>query len=100
MSIYKKLVALLVLCLVLSSVAMADILKIEGGDAAVVIMDNRPNRGMNQLQVLELYGEPALRNAAVGQPPISSWDYNSFSVFFEGEYVLHTVNHESRESAQ
>ncbi len=100
MSIYKKLVALLVLSLALNGVVLADILKIEGGDAAVVIMDNRPSRGMNQLQVLELYGEPALRNAPVGQPPISSWDYNNFSVFFEGEYVLHTVNHSSRQSAQ
>jgi hypothetical protein len=100
MSIFYKLVALLVPCLALNGVAMADILKIEGGDAAVVVMDNRPSRGMNQLQVLELYGEPALRNAPVGQPPISSWDYSNFSVFFEDEYVLHTVNHASRQEAQ
>lgn len=100
MSIYKKLVALLVLCLALNGFVMADILKIEGGDASVVIMDNRPSRGMNQLQVLELYGEPALRNDPVGQPPISSWDYSNYSVFFEGEYVLHTVNHATKQSAQ
>ena len=37
------------------------------------------------------YGEPAQKHAAVGQPPITRWDYPSFSVYFERDRVIHAV---------
>ena len=100
MSTYRKLLPLATLLIVFSMPAIADVLKMEGGEASVVIMDNRPSRGMTQSQVMELYGEPALKNPPVGEPPISSWDYTAFSVFFEGNYVLHTVNHTQKDQNQ
>jgi hypothetical protein len=52
---------------------------------------NCPGRGMTMKTVEEKFGAPQERHAAVGQPPISRWDYPTFSVFFEHEYVIHSV---------
>jgi hypothetical protein len=51
----------------------------------------RPGRGMTMKTVEAKYGAPQQRHPAVGQPPITRWDYPSFSVFFEHEYVIHAV---------
>ncbi len=40
------------------------------------------------------YGEPTKRHAAVGNPPITRWDYPQFSVYFENDRVLHRVARE------
>lgn len=50
-----------------------------------------PGRGMTMKTVEAKFGAPQERHEAVGQPPISRWDYPTFSVFFEHEYVIHSV---------
>ena len=52
---------------------------------------NCPGRGMTMKTVEAKFGAPQERHEAVGQPPISRWDYPTFSVFFEHEYVIHSV---------
>jgi len=52
---------------------------------------NRPTRGMSMKSVEAKFGAPQDRHDAVGQPPITRWDYPLFTVFFEHEYVIHTV---------
>jgi hypothetical protein len=52
---------------------------------------NRPARGMTMQKVEAAYGAPASRVPAVGNPPISRWEYPGFVVFFENDHVLHTV---------
>jgi hypothetical protein len=42
-------------------------------------------------RVASRYGEPASRHAAIGDPPITRWDYPGFSVYFEHNIVLHSV---------
>jgi hypothetical protein len=42
-------------------------------------------------QVEARFGAPTTRHAAVGDPPITRWDYPQFSVFFEYDKVLHAV---------
>jgi len=37
------------------------------------------------------FGQPANRHSAVGQPPITRWDYPGFAVYFEHQYVIHAV---------
>jgi len=59
-----------------------------GGPTAAV---ERPNRGITMSAVQSRYGEPVTRHAAVGQPPITRWDYAGFSVYFENDRVLHAV---------
>jgi len=51
----------------------------------------KPNRGMTMETVEAQFGHPSNKRAAVGQPPITRWDYPGFSVFFEHQIVLHTV---------
>ena len=51
----------------------------------------RPTRGMDMDRVLQRFGEPAQRLAAVGEPPITRWIYDRYTVYFEGRIVLRAV---------
>ncbi|MBF0470873.1 MAG: hypothetical protein HQL48_05805 [Gammaproteobacteria bacterium] len=50
-----------------------------------------PQRGLHQQQVLRRFGPPQQRVAAVGSPPIIRWSYAGYTVYFEGEFVIHSV---------
>lgn len=52
-----------------------------------------PSRGSSMAQVEARFGAPTARHAAVGQPPITRWDYEGFSVYFEHQHVIHAVAH-------
>ena len=52
-----------------------------------------PVNGMSSDDVHTRFGEPASKRTAVGDPPISPWNYYSWSVYFEYELVLFTVLH-------
>lgn len=69
----------------------ADVFKIANNSVQVVEHANTPRRGISQADVLKRFGEPYSKEAAVGKPPISSWSYGSFDVYFERNLVLHTV---------
>lgn len=84
----------------LAAPAHAEVLKIEDQDPIVVQKGERPTRGMSQQRVLERFGEPRLRHDAVGEPPISRWDYTDFSVYFEHDRVLHAVDFRQEQGAQ
>ncbi|EIT68650.1 hypothetical protein [Hydrocarboniphaga sp.] len=55
-----------------------------------------PDKGESMQAVSRQFGEPRQRHAAVGgdsprHPPITRWDYDGFSVFFENQHVIHAV---------
>jgi hypothetical protein len=52
-----------------------------------------PTRGQSMQAVETRFGAPQTREAPRGQPPITRWDYNGFSVYFEHQHVIHTVVH-------
>ena len=52
-----------------------------------------PKNGQNKADVEAKFGTPVEKNDAVGDPPISSWKYDSYSVYFEYDLVLSTVLH-------
>ena len=52
---------------------------------------DRPARGMTMQTVEARFGAPQNRHEAVGKPPITRWDYPTFTVFFEHQYVIHAV---------
>lgn len=57
---------------------------------------NLPSRGMNQTAVVRQFGEPLHRHAPVGggspkHPPITRWDYDGWSVFYENSTVIDVV---------
>ena len=69
----------------------ADVLLIEE-----VRQSNRmalPDNGLSKADVETKFGAPAEKRAAVGDPPISSWKYDTYSVYFEHDLVLFTVLH-------
>lgn len=79
------------LAMAIAGVASAETIVV---DDQVAVRDSsveRPSRGMTMAAVEARFGEPASRHAAVGQPPITRWDYGDFSVFFEFERVVHAV---------
>jgi hypothetical protein len=51
----------------------------------------KPTRGMSQQRVAQEYGEPVSRRGPVGDPPISTWEYDGFVVYFEYDKVIHAV---------
>jgi hypothetical protein len=52
-----------------------------------------PKNGQNKADVESRFGTPLEKRAAVGDPPISSWKYDTYSVYFEYDLVLSTVLH-------
>ena len=70
-------------------VSHADTLQMEGIDAGTD--SSRPTRGMTAASVESRFGAPATKVAAVGDPPISRWEYQNFVVFFEYDRVIHAV---------
>lgn len=72
--------------------ALADELVIGiGQQGADSLKQEKPARGLSQQQVLSSYGQPETKRGPTGTPPIETWDYGHFSVYFEGDYVIHSV---------
>lgn len=53
----------------------------------------RPVRGMTMQQVESSFGSPLQKMGAVGQPPITRWVYDKYTVHFEHNYVIHSAVH-------
>lgn len=51
----------------------------------------RPAHGINKAQVEAVYGEPLSKHGPTGEPPIYHWEYPDYTVYFEGDIVLHSV---------
>jgi hypothetical protein len=84
-----RLLTILGLALGLMATANADTLNTSGISAGTD--GSRPMRGTTQAQVEAKYGSPVSKKAAVGDPPISSWEYQGFTVYFEYDRVIHAV---------
>ena len=56
----------------------------------------RPVKGMTDKDVVAKFGEPLSWSEAVGTPPISKWVYPEYTVYFEANYVIHTVMNPSQ----
>ena len=63
-------------------------------ETAVVSVEksrNYPVRGQSRGQVQQQFGKPEQEKLAVGEPPISSWRYPGFVVYFEHDLVITSV---------
>jgi hypothetical protein len=81
----------LLLSLAVFAVAEADTLLIEGVQEALATRSDRPASGLTKTEVEARFGAPTRMIAAVGEPPISRWEYPGFTVYFEFERVIHSV---------
>lgn len=92
MSVKKTLLTASLIAMTMSSVPalQADRLAIPGhfGQSDLPM----PSRGSSMDQVLAEFGEPARRIEAIGEPPITTWDYGDFRVYFEYQTVLHSLD--------
>jgi hypothetical protein len=88
----RSLMLLLSLLLMSSGPALADVLLVDSIQSAPQIQT--PRNGLTMSQVRQQYGNPKAEIPAVGDPPISRWEYDGFSVFFENDLALHTVVHQ------
>ncbi|MDH3613906.1 MAG: hypothetical protein OEU90_13685 [Gammaproteobacteria bacterium] len=70
-------------------ISTAETLDMEG--MAPESNSGRPTRGMTAASVESKFGAPQSKDAAVGDPPISRWEYTNFVVFFEYDRVIHAV---------
>ena len=91
MPVIRRIIISLLLSLFLLCHVNADILKLPNQQPVVLQLPDEPMRGTTKDQVASKYGEPLTRRPAVGDPPISSWEYEGYTVYFEGVYVLHSV---------
>lgn len=88
----RKVIWLGALSLLLSATwAQADQVRVPVGEQSQASNIARPLAGMKKADVEEKFGEPLERTGPVGEPPISSWEYRDFTVYFESNTVLHTV---------
>ena len=77
----------------LAGFAAAETLHMDGTDNASRFEHaGKPSRGMTQASVEAKFGQPGSREEAVGDPPISRWEYADFVVFFEYDRVIHAVS--------
>ncbi len=52
----------------------------------------KPSRGMSMQGVLRHFGQPLRKLPAVGHPPITRWVYPNYTVYFERNLVVHSVD--------
>jgi hypothetical protein len=74
-----------------AGVGLADTLLLESITMDSQTASARPRAGMSMDGVESQFGSPTDRRAAVGDPPISRWDYPNFVVYFEYDKVIHSV---------
>jgi len=85
-----KSIAMVVLMLSAGSVA-ADVLLID--EVRERMQRDLPANGLTKAQVEQRYGTPNERRSPVGDPPITRWIYDQYSVYFEHDLVIESVLH-------
>lgn len=90
----KEFCSLVVVGLLAVNAAQAETLDLPRDDPAASM--DVPARGMSQTEVTRRFGAPVRRHAPVGggspqQPPITRWDYEGWSVFYENSRVVDVV---------
>jgi hypothetical protein len=72
--------------------SLAEDIRIPVGEQAKdQIPVDMPTKGMSKERVKALFGEPSEEIPAKGQPPISRWKYQEFTVYFDSNAVIHCV---------
>jgi len=88
----QRIGCLFIVSLFMAPWAQADTLLIESVQSAH--HRNLPVTGQLMTEVRSLWGEPITQHSAVGQPPITRWDFDGFSVYFEYDHVISSVLHD------
>jgi hypothetical protein len=82
---------LLLAAVLACGLAGAETIAVDNGIAVKESDVVTPARGMTMDQVATKFGTPVTKVPAVGNPPISRWEYPGFIVYFEADHVIHSV---------
>jgi hypothetical protein len=88
---------LLAICIAMGSAiglagfSAAETIAVDNGIAVKESTIPTPARGMTMDEVTAKFGAPTTKVPAVGNPPISRWEYSGFVVYFEFNHVVHSV---------
>jgi hypothetical protein len=74
-----------------AEVGRAETIAVDNGIAVKESDVPTPTRGMTMNEVSDKFGAPVTKVPAVGNPPISRWEYPGFVVYFERDHVIHSV---------
>ncbi|MBV1870483.1 MAG: hypothetical protein KUG76_06210 [Gammaproteobacteria bacterium] len=55
--------------------------------------DGMPRSGVSKQVVEQKFGAPKSSEQAIGEPPISIWHYDRYSVYFENNTAIRSVMH-------
>lgn len=80
-----------IISLQLSATVNAETIRIPLGQQGKAWQVETPRHGITKLEVEAQFGAPQDRTGPVGEPPIYTWDYERFTVYFEGDHVIHSV---------
>lgn len=69
----------------------ADVLLID--EVRERMLRDLPGNGLTRADVERRYGSPNERRSPVGDPPITRWVYDDYSVYFEYDLVIESVLH-------
>jgi hypothetical protein len=78
--------------LALAATANADVLLLDRIEAGAPASTARPARGATMQRVEASLGAPTQRMPAIGEPPITRWEYPGLVVYFEYDHVIHSVS--------
>lgn len=90
-SIFVSLALLLAVTFQIQNVIAEEIRIPVGEQAKAEPAIDMPAKGMSKERVKSLFGEPLEEIPAKGQPPISRWKYQEFTVYFDSNTVIHCV---------
>jgi len=94
---FRSAILVFILGILLTGTSAADVLLMDSIQTAPAV--DTPRAGINMDSVRATYGNPIQEYPTVSenggplQPPITRWDYNGYSVYFENNLVVHSVVH-------
>ena len=94
--IRRDMVAMVLATLLAPAVASAEVLVSEAIQQAPQNSAQglpRPTPGMSMDRVRARFGDPRQSLGPVGDPPISTWVYDGYSVYFENDRTITAVVH-------
>lgn len=90
----KMKTVLLIAAIALTFTASADVLLMDRVEAKQGV--DVPSKSATMNQVRSQFGDPMQEFAAVGNPPITRWEYENFVVYFEHQHVITSVLKKSK----
>lgn len=99
---FNNIILVTIFCLISfnsnADVLLIDVLNKEPPNNATGLL--RPTAGQSMEQVKTYFGEPIKVYQAIGKPPITRWNYDQFSVYFEHNLVIHSAVKKPKNTSQ